>query len=195
MLSLAERLVAARGDSPIAGHFARVVTVFVSGEADRTLELRIAVDALGSDPPEVIEHAVALADRIRGCEPGTIPPPLAGLVHVAVNAVLYATSPGAERRKGREPAGRGHAESPGGEGYSSDSVWFLPGVIQISRLRQLQELERLPGGRRLLHRHLVRGHWRRPPKSWKDQRLRWIEPYWKGPDLAAVIERAYELTP
>ncbi len=33
------------------------------------------------------------------------------------------------------------------------------------------------------------------PKSWKDQRLLWIEPYWKGPELGALIERAYELSP
>ncbi len=95
----------------------------------------------------------------------------------------------------RKPAGRRPSAAASEEGYSSDEVWFLPGVIKISQLRQLQELERVPSGRKLLHRHMVRGHWRRPPKSWKDQRLRWIEPYWKGPDLGAVIERAYELSP
>jgi hypothetical protein len=195
VLSLAERLVATRHDSPIAGHFARAVTAFVSEQEGRSLKLRMAVDALGSDPPEIIEQAVPLADRIRGCEPGKIPPPVAGLVHVVVNAILYATSPGAEPQRRRGPAARGPVPPVGEEGYSSDEVWFLPGVIKISRLRQLQELERLPSGRKLFHRHLVRGHWRRPPKAWKDQRLRWIEPYWKGPDLGAVIERAYKLTP
>jgi len=40
---------------------------------------------------------------------------------------------------------------------------------------------------------MVRGHWRRPAKKWTDQRLRWIEPYWKGPEMAAVIEKAYRL--
>jgi len=42
---------------------------------------------------------------------------------------------------------------------------------------------------------MVRGHWRRPQKGWTDQSLRWIEPYWKGPDMATVIERAYTLKP
>jgi hypothetical protein len=37
------------------------------------------------------------------------------------------------------------------------------------------------------------GHWRRAARIWADQRLRWIEPYWKGPDMAAIIERAYRL--
>ncbi len=195
-LSFAERLLAAtRPDSPIAGHFARVVTVFVSHGASRSLRLRIAVDALGSDPPAVLEHSLALEERIRGCDPDKIPPPLPGLVHAVVNAILYATSPGVEPQTRRQPAQRRRTASSDVAGYSSDEIWYLPGVIKISRLRQLQELERVPSGRKLLHRFMVRGHWRRPPKSWKDQRLRWIEPYWKGPDLGAVIERAYELTP
>jgi hypothetical protein len=40
---------------------------------------------------------------------------------------------------------------------------------------------------------MVRGHWRRPNQSWRDQSMRWIKPYWKGPDIAAVIERTYRL--
>jgi len=62
-------------------------------------------------------------------------------------------------------------------------------------VRKLQELERVSGGRSILHRFMVRGHWRRAAASWKDQRIRWIEPYWKGPDIAAVIERTYKLKP
>jgi hypothetical protein len=42
---------------------------------------------------------------------------------------------------------------------------------------------------------MVRGHWRRAVKTWTDQRLRWIEPHWKGPDMAAIIEHAYRLKP
>jgi hypothetical protein len=44
-----------------------------------------------------------------------------------------------------------------------------------------------------MHRFMVRGHWRRAAVTWKDQRPRWIKPYWKGPEIAAVIERAYRL--
>jgi len=29
--------------------------------------------------------------------------------------------------------------------------------------------------------------------NWTHHRLRWIEPYWKGPDMAAIIEHAYRL--
>ena len=67
--------------------------------------------------------------------------------------------------------------------------------IEISQIRRMQELERVPSGRGLLHRFMVRGHWRRAARGWKDQRLRWIQPYWKGPDIAAVIERTYKLKP
>lgn len=33
------------------------------------------------------------------------------------------------------------------------------------------------------------------PQAWTDQRLRGVEPYWKGPELAAMIEREYPLKP
>ena len=42
---------------------------------------------------------------------------------------------------------------------------------------------------------LLRGHWRRPNSRWKDQALRWIEPYWRGPSLASIVEREYRLNP
>jgi hypothetical protein len=77
--------------------------------------------------------------------------------------------------------------------FSSDEVYFLPGAIDITSVRRMQELERAPDGREILKRYRVRGHWRRAQKVWTDQRLRWIEPYWKGPDMAAVIERTYRL--
>jgi hypothetical protein len=79
--------------------------------------------------------------------------------------------------------------------FSSESVFFLPGAVEISAVRRIQELERIPSGRTIACRFMVRGHWRRPNASWKDQRIRWIKPYWKGPDIAAVIERAYKLKP
>nr|MBA2319778.1 hypothetical protein [Deltaproteobacteria bacterium] len=194
VLSLAERLVAStRRHSPVAGHFARVVTVFVSGDT-HGLELRIAVDPLGSDPPVILEHSVPLvAERLRGIDPEGTPPPLAGLVHAVVSAVLYATSAGApaeHRPSSAEPGRTGSAPA-----HPSDEIFHLPGTIDLSRLRQLQTLERVPSGRQMLHRFLVRGHWRRPGKAAKDQRLRWIEPYWKGPELAAIIEKAYRLMP
>jgi hypothetical protein len=40
---------------------------------------------------------------------------------------------------------------------------------------------------------MVRGHWRRAGRSWKDARPRWIKPYWRGPSAAAIVEREYRL--
>ena len=76
---------------------------------------------------------------------------------------------------------------------SGEDVFFLPGKIPISLLRQYQALARAKDGPELLTRFMVRGHWRRPPAGWKDLRLRWIEPYWKGPDMAPVVEREYRM--
>jgi hypothetical protein len=74
-------------------------------------------------------------------------------------------------------------------------LYFLPGKIEISQVRNLQALERVGIGRQLLHRFMVRGHWRRAAPGWTDQRVRWVNPYWREPDMAAVVERAYRLKP
>jgi len=74
--------------------------------------------------------------------------------------------------------------------YSDEDVFYLPGRIPISQLRLLETHGR---GGELLARFMVRGHWRRAARGWQDQRVRWIEPYWKGPDLAAIIEKEYKL--
>ncbi len=187
-LSLAERLVAReRPDSAVAGHFGLALTVYVSA-MDERLRFVIAVDTGGAHPPELIEHRMA---------PGAVgseATPLRQLLELCVAAIAYATSPTAEARP-RSAASPGPSRGPGAMPVSSDSVFFLPGTIDISRLREVEALGRAPGGRELMHRFLVRGHWRRPNPSWKDQRLRWITPYWKGPPVGAVIEKAYRLLP
>lgn len=78
--------------------------------------------------------------------------------------------------------------------HSSESLFLLPGKISISRLRALRELERTDTGGQLFSRFMVRGHWRRPSAAWNDKRLRWIAPYWKGPDMATIVEREYRMT-
>jgi hypothetical protein len=59
----------------------------------------------------------------------------------------------------------------------------------------LPTCERVQEGRQILRRFMVRGHWRRPASNWKDRSIRWIRPYWKGPNMAAIIERTYTLKP
>jgi len=122
--------------------------------------------------------------------------PLGALLQIVLNAILYATSPGVEPQERRPPATtRTSPRSQAVRTFSSENVYFLPGAIEISRVRKLQELERVSSGRSLVHRFLVRGHWRRAGREWKDQRMRWIQPYWKGPSMAVTIEKAYKLKP
>jgi hypothetical protein len=123
---------------------------------------------------------------------------LRGLLQVTLNAILYATSAGVTPEVRNTPEVSPDASPPPPRTeptYSSEQVYFLPGTIEISRLRRMQELERLPEGCLMLRRFMVRGHWRRAAPAWADQCMRWIEPYWKGPDMASVIERAYRLAP
>jgi hypothetical protein len=60
-LSLAERKLSADRDSRLAGHFLKVATVYVTeerGASSRTLHLGFALDALGADPPYLMELVV-----------------------------------------------------------------------------------------------------------------------------------------
>lgn len=40
---------------------------------------------------------------------------------------------------------------------------------------------------------MVRGHWRQQPHGpgGRERKLLWIRPHYKGPDLAAVINKPY----
>ena len=211
VLSLAERMLSTDPQSPLSGHFLRIITVYITEvqtASGRVLRLWFALDALGADPPYLITQEILLNEnapiQLLPEEPvplsvdGVDIPdanPLRGLLHVTLNAILYATSPGIEQHHRKNPT-QGTPASDS-ELYhplvSSEEVFFLPGAIEISHFRSYQELERIPSGRRLLHRFMVRGHWRRASSGWKDQRMRWIAPYWKGPDIAAIIERTYKL--
>jgi len=217
-LSQGERLLASRG-GPMAGHILRVVTVFVRGRADagegdaverRRIELDFAFDTLGEGVPEVVSHTLVVEDdavividpeapialEMEG-EQVTLARvrPLPALLRVVTNAVLYATSAGVEpERRPTSRASRG-GSAPGDAALElAEEVYFLPGRITISVARQYQAVERGREGGQLMHRFMVRGHWRRANATWQDQRVRWIEPYWKGPDLATILERQYQLT-
>ena len=213
-LSLAERLLSIDGSTPLAGFILRVLTVYLTETrdgADRAIRVGLASDALGSDLPELFAIDVAMPDDLRmSCivekaiekYAAQVSKAAAGLLGkllgVVFNAVLYATSAGVEtelRPAKKQYAEAGSRSNHDGPAFSSEDVFYLPGSIDISNAKPLQELERTSEGGKLIHRFMVRGHWRRPNPTWKDRRLRWIAPYWKGPDLAAIIERTYRLTP
>lgn len=210
-LSLGERLLSHRASCPLAGQLLRVLTVYVAEtlvDGMHRLDLTFAFDALGDDLPELVEHRLEFGDAtpvhslFGGPEPivlvgATIDqtPPVVELARLVVNAMLFATSCGVE------PVVRGGSKRPSptrkasGRTYTSEEVYFLPGAIDIQQAQAIETLSRLGEGREALRRSMVRGHWRRAAKNWADQRPRWIAPYWKGPDMAAVIERAYRLRP
>jgi hypothetical protein len=211
-LSLAERLVAADEACPIRGHMLRSATVYIGEEPEddaRILHLGFALDTRGADPPHLVEHRirvvtgetvdVGFAPQVEDVDGearlGPAPMlPLPGLLQITLNAILYAVSPASEKIQRPSPQGARERSRGGPDAvFTSDDVFYLPGPIPISQVRQLQRLERLSTGRTLMTRFMVRGHWRRAARSWKDQRMRWIQPYWKGPDIAAVIERTYRL--
>ena len=210
-LSLAERLAAADPDCGCRGHRMRSVTAYVTripGE-DRDAGLRIAllcvttperwpwmvVRDLPLRPGQTLDEVLAGRFEERTGEardPLFESRQLRELLGVVLNSILYSTSAGAEPVL-REPPARSARLAKEVLPLSSEEVWFLPGTIDISRLRALQAKQREAGGGQLTHRFMVRGHWRRAAKGWKDQRPRWIEPYWKGPDMAAIVEREYRL--
>lgn len=207
VLSFAERLLAARLGSPLAGQILKVVTAYVTEERDgdaRALEIVFALDALGADLPELVRHEIPLGDDEPASRyldavaplPQIDPPPpdtnpARGLLRATLNAILYATSARVEPVVRASAKKERAAHTP--MSFASDEIYSLPGAIDIRLVRRMQELERAPEGGVMLRRFIVRGHWRRAPQNWADKRLRWIEPHWKGPDMAAIIERAYRL--
>jgi len=112
------------------------------------------------------------------------------LLRLVVNALLYTTSAD-YRKEWREPAPPTLA--PNRALLSGDGVYYLPGRIPIGP-QQAGETQAGPRtGTTIIKRFWVRGHWRRPNSSWQDQRVRWIAPYLKGPEIAAIVEREYAL--
>ncbi|MBI2393233.1 MAG: hypothetical protein HYV09_26850 [Deltaproteobacteria bacterium] len=149
---------------------------------------------LASRPPGV--DVDAIDDIFRSDELGR-------LVHLVINAILFTTSCEEPWRVLSSPVAGVRAKMVGwgkkrrAEGArllresSSEEVYHLPGKIPIAQVRALREARRTGG--QMFARFMVRGHWRRAQASWEDQRVRWIEPYWKGPDMATVVEREYVL--
>ncbi|MBI2374551.1 MAG: hypothetical protein HYV07_11200 [Deltaproteobacteria bacterium] len=209
-LGLCERILALElPGASAAGHKLVTLTAYVHEEpveGNRALRVSLALDATGADWPYVLSRVMpidptksvheAIRAHLDNEREALDSPRLARLVNIVINAILYCTSAGikieAKKRPPRDPGKtqkKGQKQKP----KPSDEVYFLPGTIDIQAIRSLSSIERAPDGRQILHRFMVRGHWRRANPVWKDQANRWIHPYWKGPDMAAIIERAYRL--
>ena len=72
-------------------------------------------------------------------------------------------------------------------------MFYLPNRIVIGPPTGAGDFPTRPPGRQIEKRFWVRGHWRKPNATWQDQRLRWIAPYLKGPEMTAIIERMYDM--
>jgi hypothetical protein len=75
-------------------------------------------------------------------------------------------------------------------GYDEVGASVGPIVIQKG---EAEAGEATGGGTKLLVRFMVRGHWRRQPHGpeRQERKLIWIRPHYKGPDLAATINKPY----
>jgi hypothetical protein len=207
VLSLGERLLARAADDALRGHILRIATVYVieRGPSERrAIEVAFAFDALAADLPSVKPYTIPadaetslkgylqdIAPRVELETGARDTHPLRSPLRIVVNALLYATSAGVEPET-RTPR-RAARKRSSAEVLESESVFYLPGKIDIRRVRQLQALARVESGRAMLARFMVRGHWRRAAKGWSNQRLRWIEAYWKAPDMGAVVKKAYRM--
>ncbi|XYI02077.1 SEC-C metal-binding domain-containing protein [Sorangium sp. So ce1128] len=214
-LGLAERLLAEDPSARLRGRILSVLTVYVTASAagdERTdLRLAFAADARDGGWPELVERDLVvprdarIAELLGFLSPGdehgeelatlVASPPLRGLLGLVVNAILYATSADADAVLG-DPRG---ADAPpprrrrNGAVPPTDGVFRLPGKIDVTSLRQLKRVRRGSSDVQAIRRCMVRGHWRRAGRSWKDTRPRWIKPYWRGPSTAAIVEREYRL--
>ena len=197
-LAVAERWLAALPGCRLRARMLRIISVYVTSRGEGAVDVLLVADTRDGDRPFAVNRRLTLAP---GAQVDSIcaafrddPRPLRKLLELTLNAVLYATSADVSREELTPPKQReARRPAPPGAAVSSDNVYYLPGKIPIRLLRRLQAVERHPSASQLMHRFLVRGHWRRPARNYKDQGLRWIRPYWKGPDLAAVVEREYQL--
>ena len=214
-LGIAERLRATDPGYFETPRLLRILTAYVAAPpaVDEAWRLRIAfaMDALDGQWPYLVVRDLwvqpyarldAILDShvpeqdLSALEPLFESARLRELVHLVINSIMYTVSAGAESQR-RAPSPGGSRESRGGQDEvpaTDQEILFLPGPIRISEERQVHQLQHSPGGGALLKRFMVRGHWRRAAANWKDKRPRWIRPYWKGPDIATILERQYRLT-
>jgi hypothetical protein len=191
----------------------RMLTVYIfpipRDVGDSGLRFVFLLDAYDGDWPYLVTREVPLErrrnlDEILASHPvsddanGSADPffdtdEIRALLHLVINAVLYSTSREftAEIRRPPSPTSLGLRAKP--LELSGDTVFYLPNRIVIGRSSSDNELPPRRPARRIEKRFWVRGHWRKPNPTWEDQRLRWIAPYLKGPEMTAIIEREYEL--
>lgn len=106
------------------------------------------------------------------------------MLSVVVNTVLYINS---TERESTTSEIRSVKIKVGGHRKRSNYIYLHP-PKQLS-------IPSEHSGRKIDTRFMVRGHYRNvaygPNKSYRE--LKWIMPYWKGPELAEVVNKTYKL--
>lgn len=205
-LGVAERALANDKACPLRGQMLAVLCAYVLELAPGSPHIKagLTFDACAGQPPHLMTWDLHVdpnqtLERIVEDALARAKTPAAGLfrplLDAVVNATLYVTSAGVRIEQYRVDRSRQPNREEPEECLAGDAVYRLPGKIEISHMRKLRQVARGPNGRTLLHRFMVRGHWRRAAANWTDQSLRWIEPYWRGPNLAGIIEREYRVSP
>jgi hypothetical protein len=208
-LALAEAVRNGAASSPLSSPY-RMLTVYVFPipieHGEPGIKFVFLADAFDGQWPYLVTREVPLdgkrnLDEILRSHPDHDEPPdpffeldeVRALLHLAVNAVLYATSRELVSEVRRPPS---HASlGPRGKPLelSGETVFYLPSRIVIGPRNAPDDRPFGTTGPVIEKRFWVRGHWRKANPTWQDQRLRWIAPYLKGPEMTAIIERAYEL--
>jgi hypothetical protein len=126
------------------------------------------------------------------------------ILTVAINAVLYITSPDADIVRGNENEIRKLTEKLQGvkKGFKREQ---LESLLAKERNRKIRIVGRsimvqpeynahfTEEGRKVVFRHRVRGHWKLQVhgKNRENRKQIWIQPYWRGPDMAELLARNY----
>ena len=210
-LGLAERMLARHPSARIRGHLLEVVTAYVTRTGDEGIRIALACDMLDPDWPYLVVRQLIVrpGDRLDAVVDSHFPDeargddevpaifrctPLRELLRLVLNAILYTTSADAERAPLEPAKPRAHSKGAS-QPLTSETVFHLPGTIDIGTLRELKRSVYGSTDRQQVQRCMVRGHWRRAAKTYEDPSPRWIEPHWRGPSVAAVVERQYRLQP
>lgn len=184
----------------------------------RPLRMTCLFDELNGSAPIVVirDLEIRKTDRLDGILDGQVTgyrnpvytsPEMRQFTLLVINAVLHSTSvgvvptliaaarlpPSAPLESGRRGRTARRERARQTQKGTQEDVLFLSGRIDVRQLEKMQRAEQGEGGFQLMVRFRVRGHWRRAAATWSDQRLRWIQPFWKGPDMATVIRREYQL--
>jgi hypothetical protein len=205
-LGVAERALASDSGCPLGGQMLAVLCAYVLELAPDNSRVKagLTFDSFAGQPPHLISWELHFdpnetLDKVVGDALARAKTPAAGLfrplLDAAINATMYTTSAGVKIEQYRVDRSQQPNREVPEACLPSGSVYHLPGKIKISHIRKQRQVARGPRGRTLMHRFMVRGHWRRPNPNWKDHSPRWIEPYWRGPSLASIVEREYRVYP